>query len=456
MSNYYLGIDVSKGYADFILLNDQKQPLDDGIQFDDTRAGHHKLLVYLNEFLGHHPDGVIYAALESTGGYENNWYHCFASLAERMPLFIARLNPFRVKSNSQAGARHNKTDAISARDIAEYQIAHPEKIRYNEDQSYSSLRRQWNFIQLNLKQHGQLTNHLESLLYTSMPEVLTLTRQGIPRWLLTVLKKYPTYETLRAGGVEKLCQIPFVPAKKARRLIALVEKGIGRSDPISGQIIATLAEQILTLDRRIKQHKKLLEKNYSEARREIELLLTFKGIGVYSAVGLLLNIISIQRFPTVKQLAAYFGLHPVYKQSGDGSWGFHMSKQGRAEPRAILYMVSWSACQHNPIIKDLYTHCLKKGMPPQAALGVCMHKIVRIIYGMLKNNTPFDPQIDRQNREKNQIQNQPPRPDKKRRLQPFDEQAPISRRQFKKRKEQTLSQDEKLVTCGIREPVPSS
>ena len=36
MTSYYLGIDVSKGYADFVILDSHKQPVKDSFQLDDT------------------------------------------------------------------------------------------------------------------------------------------------------------------------------------------------------------------------------------------------------------------------------------------------------------------------------------------------------------------------------------------------------------------------------------
>jgi len=36
MNNYYLGVDVSKGYADFVMLDDKKQPIEENFQLDDT------------------------------------------------------------------------------------------------------------------------------------------------------------------------------------------------------------------------------------------------------------------------------------------------------------------------------------------------------------------------------------------------------------------------------------
>lgn len=461
MSSYYLGIDASKGYSDFVMLDHRKEPIHKDFQLDDTAGGHRRLEAYLSDFFQAQPAAEVFAALESTGGYENNWYNRLIQLSHSFPLHVARLNPARVKANSQAAANHNKTDPISAKDVAEYLISHPQKVNYysaNHDEdhqeNYPMLRRQWNYIRLNEKIESQLRNHLGSLLYTSMPEILNFCRSGIPKWLLRILKKYPSYQALKNAGLQKLIQIPYVSSEKAERLLKLIQQGIGDSNDVSAQIIASISKEILELEENIQHHKKLLEHNYQEAQAEIDLLTTYIGIAVYSAVGLLLNIPGgIKSFPIVKKLASLWGIHPIYKQSGDGTWGFHMSKAGRAEPRAILYRVTWSALQHNPVIKELYARCRAKGMKPKAAMGVCMHKTLRIVYGMLKNKTAFNPQIDRQNQLKfqNSIVQMLDSHLPKINLRRFDQNAPVSNRQYKKRKKQTQSQDEKLVTYGISE-----
>ncbi len=51
MPSYYLGIDVSKGYADFIMLDSLKQPVEESFQLDDTFEGHSRLYQYLSRFL---------------------------------------------------------------------------------------------------------------------------------------------------------------------------------------------------------------------------------------------------------------------------------------------------------------------------------------------------------------------------------------------------------------------
>ena len=141
---------------------------------------------------------------------------------------------------------------------------------------------------------------------------------------------------------------------------------------------------------------------------EVQLLKTFIGIGDYSAIGLMLQIQSVNRFMTSKKISSFFGIHPEYKKSGDGIYKYRMSKKGRKEGRRILFIVAMSAIQSNPLIRDIYQQAVQRGMKKMAAMGLCMHKILRIVYGMLKHNQAFDPQIDLKNRQKT-----PPRQDRK-------------------------------------------
>ncbi len=88
------------------------------------------------------------------------------------------------------------------------------------------------------------------------------------------------------------------------------------------------------------------------------------------------------------------------------------------------------------------------------AIGIMMHKILRIIYDMLKNNNPYDPEIDRANRGKAVKQVMVRGTGEARRFQTHDHQAPISRRQNKKRKEQVESQNDNIIKNGIITPAP--
>ena len=90
-----------------------------------------------------------------------------------------------------------------------------------------------------------------------------------------------------------------------------------------------------------------------------------------------------------------------------------------------------------------------------AAMGILMHKILRIIYGMLKNNKPFDLRIDVANSHHSvPAQKATPGKNPSRRFQPYDLKAPVSRRQKKKRLEQDGSHSVNDTKPGITEPVP--
>jgi len=49
MKSFYMGVDVSKGYADFMILNSKKQPVAQAFQLDDTFEGHQALYKILWE-----------------------------------------------------------------------------------------------------------------------------------------------------------------------------------------------------------------------------------------------------------------------------------------------------------------------------------------------------------------------------------------------------------------------
>lgn len=462
---FFLGCDVSKGYCDFEFLNEKIVPVMRGFQLDDTRQGHQRLCGILDEFvrkqkkenreaIGSNQSGgkrkrkkkleelkiVIYAGMESTGGYENNWHHLFSKLSEPFNLKVARINPAVIKNHKKTSGVKTDTDKVSARNIAEYMIRYPDKIGYNQQDYYFSARRHWKFVRLLKKQRIQLLGHLESLLYTSHPQILKHTNGEWPMWLLRVLEKYPTAQLLANAKYEDLVVIPYVTASRARDLIEEARTSVASSLEEGMEIlIQSAVKHLIALEQNVKQQEKYMEETFSYP--EVELLKTFKGIGAYAAVGLLIEIGVIERFATVKKLSSHWGTPPRFKESGDGVLMAKMSKKGRREPRFILFNVALSAINSNEMITQLYENYQAKGFCKMAAIGIIMHKIVRIIYGMLKHNTPYNPQIDLDNRRraKKSQETKPEKKDHARRFQDFDKDAPLSNRQRKKRfpKEQT-------------------
>lgn len=454
MNKFFLGVDVSKGYADFVILDSNKRVVEENFQLDDTFDGHCRLYEQLRIFFEQHPESTLFAAVESTGGYENNWYNSMIKFQESLNIKTAHLNPLGISYNSKADLKRNITDKISAQNVAEYMIAHPEKVSYQHQDPLASLRKQWRFIKMLTKQSTQLLNQLESLVYTANPELLVYCKDGVPQWILRLLVQYPTATRLSKAKIKSVAKIPYISMQRANELIITAKKSVAScSDPVTEQLIAATVKQIMHLKQLIKHQTKLLE-NFSPSLPELELLKTFPGINDYSAVGLMLDIQTVHRFASSKKLASFFGLHPEYKKSGDGSWGFHMSKKGRKEPRRILFMVTLTAIRTNPVIEEIYLKHVEKGMEKMAAIGLCMHKTLRIIFGMLKHNKAFDPQIDRKNRDRMLSCKKENKMDRARRYQTFDPKAPVSRRQNINRKERGASHSDDITKSGIVAPVP--
>ena len=59
MDEYFLAADVSKGYADFIILDNKKNVIEDNFRLDGTYQGHIALHKVLTDFFTKHQDSII-------------------------------------------------------------------------------------------------------------------------------------------------------------------------------------------------------------------------------------------------------------------------------------------------------------------------------------------------------------------------------------------------------------
>ncbi len=474
-SHYYMGGDVSKGYCDFVILNSVKKIVESNFQLDDTPNGHKILTDNLRAFFASRPQTTLHIGLESTGGYENNWYHTLLNIACKgsamengngnTNIKVTRLNPFGVKKYWESELERNKTDKISARMIAEYLISHQKNIIYNQTDSQTSVKKYWTFVKLLIKQRSQLKNQFNWALYSTQPYLLTYCKDGVPQWVFKLVEKYPTACLLAQTDVKTLAQIPYVSLDRAKQLIKHAKISIGaEQDVITAYRIRSLVGQIVSLNKFIEGQIEVMSSYCSS--EDLEILASFKGIGTYSAVGLLFIIRDIQRFEFSKNLSSFTGMHPALVVSGDGTWEIGMSKRGSKEARAILFNVAKSAIVNNKMIKELYEGYLAKGKCKMSAIGIMMHKILRIVYGMLKHRKKFDPSIDEANRnktkakakekEKNNDKNKDKGKkefDKNRRYQSHDQNAPISRRQNQKRKklQKNIIEENVVIRKGEKE-----
>lgn len=441
--NAFLGIDVSKGYADFKLIDAEFKELEKTFQLDDTPPGHKSLNKWLEDAIKQHDLSMVYCAVESTGGYENHWFAHLCEVSDRLPVQVARINPSFVKNAASADNRRQVTDSLSAANIASYLVRYSDKVDFTvRDNEHREFRALHNYIELLKRQRTQAINQTKQLLYACFPFMQKFCRQSVPKWVIELLHEYPTVRKLSRAKVDKVARIKNVTLDKAHQIITLAKEcQTTRGQASDAVLIKSLMEQLQSSAMVLDRMKKELASGCKTEKTE--LLTTITGIAEYSAAAIMIEIEDINRFASPKKLAGYFGVYPTLKESGDKQMVSRMSKRGRSTIRGVLYNCARSAVQHDPNMTEIFARQRSRGKTYNQAIGVVMHKLLRTIWGVLKSGKAYDLKIDQANRKihalkpENTLSNEM---EWKRRFQEFDEQAPISNIARKKRRAHLKSQ----------------
>jgi transposase len=154
-----------------------------------------------------------------------------------------------------------------------------------------------------------------------------------------------------------------------------------------------LQEAFLDLDRASKKKKRLLQTISKDIAQNAELLNLFRlyGIGVVTAYGLMAMIGNIARFKSQKQLVAYFGLAPKYKQSGNNAKSGGIYRRGRRDIRSLLIQAGHTVLKNNSKQNHMFSWAWKmsyrKGKQ-KAVVAVARKLVVAVWY--LMNGKPFN------------------------------------------------------------------
>jgi len=435
----FIGIDVSKGYADFIILQENKKVLKENFQLDDDKTGHDIFTKLLKELS---TGSQIICGVENTGGYERNWVHLIRKLShQNKSVEIYKFNPKGVKHQIQSELKTTIDDAVSAKGIATYLINNYELFKSNWEKSISEGKEITegkmlnNMINSLRKQKTMKTNQLEKLVYQSFPELLRYFRYSAPKWIYYFLIKYPGAAAVKRGKLSGIASIKHITQQKAINLKDLAKKSVGS---MQGELVEFMIKQqcedILYIDKEIEMLKKRLEEVFENDER-IEIITSLKGVAQWSAAAFLVELGDEKRFKTTSQIVGFFGVNPSYKLSGDGIYKVKMSKQGSANMRSILFIIANNLVLHEEYFKSLYAKYRAKGKKHNVVMGIIMNKALRVLWGILKTNTKFDSKIDQRNiAENNQTEQKSQISKKSRRMQELTTDAPISRSNLKKRK----------------------
>jgi len=200
-----------------------------------------------------------------------------------------------------------------------------------------------------------------------------------------------------------LWQPPTVEQKKLRALVRHLEAlkkskaqqlnrlSVCRDTEVKASLemlLATLATEIERVEQRIRD---FIDQN-PDLKTKKELLETIKGFGEKTAIHVLAEMYDLAEYENAKAAAADAGVTASHFRSGTSvRKRSKMSRMGKAVIRSALYYPAISAIQHNPVVKALAKRMEAKQKTKSAIRVAAMRKLMHLAYGVLKNQTPFDP-----------------------------------------------------------------
>jgi transposase len=404
------GIDVGKFFSEMAILSPSNEIVARMKIHHDSNSDVQRaiqLLVKAEKDFGSRP----FIVMESTGHYHKILFHAL----HRSGYGVSIINPIQTDSIKNIGIRKVKNDKVDARKIAllcRFQELDAANIPNDDIECLKSLCRQYHNLNDELTVYkNRLTGVVDQLMLNfkdAFPDIYSKTA-------IAVLERYPTPAAIMKADKDKLISIIQENSRKSLEWATakydfLLSKAI-EFEPLSLDSTANIA----TLGVYISMVKSLQENLYNilkaiqqliddDAKKDmpalsmtLELLQSIPGIGLITAVTIIAEIGDFSTFPKPKKLTAYFGIDPSVMQSGEFTGTRNrMSKRGSRLLRRMLFMVALANIRTkrdgepcNPVLMDFYK---KKSQykPKKVALGAVMHKLVYIIFAVLRDRKPFE------------------------------------------------------------------
>ena len=128
-----------------------------------------------------------------------------------------------------------------------------------------------------------------------------------------------------------------------------------------------------------------------EQQQQLTLLKSIPGMGVKTALFLIVVTDGFTKFESSKQLCSYVGITPTIRESGSSVRGrSRISKVGNKKLRNLLFLCAFSACKHNKACRELYERIVAKGKSKKLALIAVANKLLKQAFGIVKSGLPYD------------------------------------------------------------------
>lgn len=386
-----IGIDVAKTFHVACVLNSQGQVLT-RLRLDNDAAGFQEFQQAIQHLclLGGDP---VFCGMESTGHYGIALRDFLTQLGYPVQVF----NPLKVNHFRDFYIQPHKDDYRDAFVIAQM-------LRYGERTPYTPLKpairalKQLARYRTSLvRARAKVKTQIRAILDEVFPEYqqTPLFADVFGASSLALLKRFPTPQELAATSQEDLAPLLSTSSRGrlgSQRAALILEKARGSvGSPASAQafapILPDLIDELEILQARVSHFTAKIEAQLAEVDQT---LTTIPGIGPVFATTILGEIGDIARFPSADALVAYCGFAPRRYQSGQfTAQNMRLAKRGVPQLRYTFYRAALVSIQHNPDLIAYYQAKVRRGKPKKKALIAVARKLIRIVYALLKSQTPY-------------------------------------------------------------------
>lgn len=245
-------------------------------------------------------------------------------------------------------------------------------------------------------------------------QVMVVNPKAIKHFAIAILQRGKTDRIDAAIILEYLERMPFHPWQPpseevleiqhiSRRILQLNteltrERNRHRAANRLGAWARVVANDTAVNMRHLKRRIAHLEKaaldliqSVPELAARFALLTSATGIADKTAPRLLAELSTLPDDMTGPQWVAHAGLDPRPYESGTSTnKPRRITKNGNRYLRDALFFPAMVATQHDPQVKAYYQHLIARGKKPMQAIVAVMRKLLLAIWGMFKNNKPWD------------------------------------------------------------------
>jgi transposase len=221
------------------------------------------------------------------------------------------------------------------------------------------------------------------------------------RSALVLVARYQTPEALRAVGRRRLVswlrrQVPtqLSDARVEQMAEAALQAAAAQrirlpAQQVTARLIAQLANDLLALDRRIKDLDKTIGQRLA-SHPQAPIICSLPGMGPLLAAELLVAVGDLRSFPDAGHLAAYAGLAPVPRDSGRRTNNLHPPQRYHRGLRRVFYLSALSSLSSPGPNQGYYRRKRAQGRTHQQALVALARRRVDVLWALLRDNRCFE------------------------------------------------------------------